>query len=153
MSQHRKDFIKRQSDKKWFVRIGHLWGLQVGGQGGAVPWKLTGLQFIIKGKMGRGRRTSLTFLSRRPVFIISSSSRLSTGVFPSASSWVHKWLFFMCAESMSSGSLNCWAHWAGCGLMPPLFHCLGACLVLLLHGFVAKRACLVFVVKQTCFLE
>ena len=45
------------------------------------PENLLGYSFIIKGKMGRGRRTSLTFLSRRDIFIISSSSRLSSGVF------------------------------------------------------------------------
>ena len=27
--------------------------------------------------------------------------------------------------------------------MPPLFYCFGACLMLLLHGFVAKQTCLV----------
>ena len=29
------------------------------------------------------------------------------------------------------------------GLIPPLFYCLGACLVLLLHGFVANQTCLI----------
>ena len=28
--------------------------------------------------------------------------------------------------------------------MPPLLYCLGACLVFLLYGFVAKQTCLVF---------
>ena len=30
-------------DKNWFIRIGCLWGLPVGGQEGAMPWKLNGL--------------------------------------------------------------------------------------------------------------
>ena len=41
---------------------------------------LLGYNFIIKGKVGRGRRTSLSFLSRCHASIISSS-RLSRGVF------------------------------------------------------------------------
>ena len=68
--------------------------------------ELSGLQFYkIKGKVGRERRPYL--LSRHHVFIISSSSRLSRGVFfvPVWSSCVHK-LFYLCAESMSYGSLN-----------------------------------------------
>ena len=36
--------------------------------------------FIIKGEVGKGRRTSLSFLSRCQVFIINSFSRLSRGV-------------------------------------------------------------------------
>ena len=42
---------------------------------------LVGYSFIIKGKTERGRRPSLSFLSRHPVFIISSSSRLSRRIF------------------------------------------------------------------------
>ena len=33
------------------------------------------------------------------------------------------------------------------GLIPQLFYCLGACLMLLLYGFVAKQACLVLFSK------
>ena len=42
---------------------------------------LLGYSFIIKGKVERGRRTSLSFLSRCHASIISSSSRLGRGVF------------------------------------------------------------------------
>ena len=43
---------------------------------------LVGYSFIIKGKMGRGKRLpSSSFLSRHHTFIISSSSRLGRGVF------------------------------------------------------------------------
>ena len=65
----------------------------------------------------------------------------------------HKLLFFMCAESLSSGPLTYRAHWAGCGLMPPLFHCLGAGLRLLFQGFVAKQTCLVLWLSKPTFLS
>ena len=45
------------------------------------PQNLLGYSFIIKGKVERGRRTSLSFLHRRPISIISFSSRLNKGVF------------------------------------------------------------------------
>ena len=54
----------------------------MGGGEGAGPRELSGLQFIIKGKVGRGRRPpSSSFLSRRHASIISSSSGLGRGVF------------------------------------------------------------------------
>ena len=37
--------------------------------------------------------------------------------------------------------------------MPPLFYCLGACLMLLLHGFVAKQACLALWLRKLAFLS
>ena len=45
------------------------------------PKNLVGYSFIIKGKAEKGRRPSLSFLSRRPGFIISSSSKLSRRIF------------------------------------------------------------------------
>ena len=48
---------------------------------GSQPENLLGYRFIIKGKVGRGRRTSLSFVSRRHASIINSSSWLSRGVF------------------------------------------------------------------------
>ena len=63
-------------DKKWFIRIGCLWGLQTGRREMLRPENLPDHSFIIKGKVGRGRRT-LSFLSRRHASIISSSSRWS----------------------------------------------------------------------------
>ena len=37
--------------------------------------------------------------------------------------------------------------------MPPLFYCLGACLVLLLYGFVANQACLVLWLSKPALLN
>ena len=51
-------------DETWFIRIGRLWGLQVGGQEKLSPENLLGCSFIIKGKVGMPGRTSLSFLSR-----------------------------------------------------------------------------------------
>ena len=39
------------------------------------------------------------------------------------------------------------------GLLPPLFYCLGACLMLLSHGFVAKQACLALWLSNSAFLN
>ena len=103
-------------DKKWFIRIGCLWGLQAGRREMPHPRNLLGYSFIIKGKVGRGRRTSLPFLSRCHASITSSSSTLDKGVFLCLHGRVHKLLFSsVCAESMSQGSLNYWAHCPGCG--------------------------------------
>ena len=41
-------------DKKWFIRIEHLWGFQVGGQCPLALQSLLGYSFIIKGKVGGG---------------------------------------------------------------------------------------------------
>ena len=77
MSQHREEFIKSNVvDKKWFIRIGCLWGLQVGGWEMLHPKNLVGYNFIIRGEVERGRRASFSFLSRHHVSIISSSPRL-----------------------------------------------------------------------------
>ena len=82
MSQCREEFSNSKVvDKKWFIRIGRLWGLQAGGQEMPWPKNLLGYSFIIKGKVERGRRTSLSFLSRCHASIIGSSSRLGRGVF------------------------------------------------------------------------
>jgi len=40
------------------------------------PENLLGYSFIIEGKVGRSRRTPLSFLSKLDFFITSSSSRL-----------------------------------------------------------------------------
>ena len=87
------------------------------GKGVLCPENLLGYSFIIKGKMGRGRRASLTFLSRRPVFIISSSSRLSTGVFPfSVKLGPQMIVFYVCREhvlriiNLLSSLGRMWSH-------------------------------------------
>ena len=48
--------------KKWFIRLGHLWCLQVGRREDAVPWELSGLQFYYQRKSGEGEKT-LSFLT------------------------------------------------------------------------------------------
>ena len=67
------------------------------------PTPVVGYSFIIKGEVGRGRRSSLSFLSRYHVSIINCSSRLGKGGFSlhSQTRSVHKLLLFMCAKSMS----------------------------------------------------
>ena len=42
---------------------------------------LLGYNFTVKGKVRRGRRTSLSLLTRRCASVISSSSRSSRGIF------------------------------------------------------------------------
>ena len=39
------------------------------------------------------------------------------------------------------------------GLIPPLFYCLGSCLVFLLHSFNAKQACLILWLSKPAFLS
>jgi len=79
-----------------------------------------------------------------------SSVEQESFLVPIWSSWVHR-LLFMCAESMSLGSLAYWAHAQDVGLMPPLFHNLGTCLMFF-SWFCCSASLLGFVVKQTRFL-
>ena len=56
MSQCREEFNKNKVvDKKWFIRIGCLWGLQAGGQEMPWPKNLLGYSFIIKAKWRGGK--------------------------------------------------------------------------------------------------
>ena len=64
-SVQRRIHGEQSGDEKWFIRIGRSWGLQVGGREKLSPKNLHGYSFIIKGKVGMPRRTSLSFLSRR----------------------------------------------------------------------------------------
>ena len=63
----------------------------------ATPGNSLGYSFIIKGKVGRGRRTSLSFVSRCHASIISSSSRLSRDVF----------LFLHCQTRSTNHCFSC----------------------------------------------
>ena len=83
MSPHRKNLVRgKVMDKKGFIRIGHLWGLQEASKRVPHPENLVGYSFIIKGKVRRGERPlSSSFLSRCQISIISSSSSLGRGVF------------------------------------------------------------------------
>ena len=64
------------------------------------PENLLGYSFIIEGKVGRSRRTPLSFLSKLDFFITSSSSRLGRGVFLSLDGQARSTdgCFFMCRE-------------------------------------------------------
>ena len=105
MSQCKEFGKSKMIGKKWFITIGYLWGFQAGGWEMACPGNLLGYSFIfyiIKGKVGRRRGPSLSFLSRCHVFIISSSSRLGRGVFLSLRGQARSTNYcFLCAESMS----------------------------------------------------
>ena len=102
------------------------------------PKNLTDYSFIIKVKVRRGWR-SLSFLSHAS--IISSSSRLSRGVFLSLCGQARSANdhFLMCAENMSQGSLTYCTHWAGRRSHAAVVLSFGACLMLLLHGFVLSK--------------
>ena len=82
-SQRRKNSVRgKVIDKKWFIRMGRLWGLPAGRWEGAIPRELSGLQFYNQRKVGRGKRPlSASFLSRHQTSIISFSSRVGRGVF------------------------------------------------------------------------
>ena len=105
------------SGKKWFIRIGHLWGLQAGEWVMLHPENLLGYSYIIKGKMQRGRRVSLSFLTRCHASIINSFSRLSRGVFLSLLGQASSTNYCcMCVQrACCRESLTFWAHWAVCG--------------------------------------
>ena len=62
MSQHREEFSKSNVvDKKWFIRIGGLWGLQVGGWEMPHPRNFVGYNFIIR-RSEEGEKTFFFFL-------------------------------------------------------------------------------------------
>ena len=60
MSKHRKNSVRcKVIDKKWFIRIVHLWGLQVGRWALHCPGYIVGYNFIIKGRVERGEKDHL----------------------------------------------------------------------------------------------
>lgn len=63
---------------------------------------LVGYSFIIEGKVGKERRPSLSSLSRRHIFIISSFSMLSRGVFSlrGQAKSTNYWFIHMCRENV-----------------------------------------------------
>ena len=132
--------------KGWFIRIGCLWGLQVGRGEGTTPQNLVDYSFIIKGKWGGGKDhllphswVDITLPPSAPSHVewgsfvfpnLSSQdchstmekwfqSGLSTMVFHFEMSPLHKLLFLMCAENMLYGPLTHWTHWAGYGSHAP----------------------------------
>ena len=138
----------RVVDKKWCIRMAHWWGLQ------ADWWNLLGYSFIIKGTVEQ-RRRPLSFLSRHHASIISSSSRLGREIslFLHGQARSTNYCFFNVCRECVLGSLTCWAHGQHVGLIPPMFYCFGAYLMLLSHGFVAKQACMVLWLSKPDFLS
>ena len=112
---------------------------------------LRGYNFTIKGKVERGRTTSLSFLHRRHVSIISFSPRLNKGVFLSlygqASSTNNCFLCVQRAHPNLLGSMG--RMWVSChhsftvGRMSCAF----------VIWFCCKARLLGFAVKQNCILE
>ena len=81
MSQCREEFNESKVIRSDLLGQDSYEAYKWAGQRMLYPENLLGYSFIIKGKMGRGRRTSSSFLSRHHASIISSSSRLSQGIF------------------------------------------------------------------------
>ena len=97
---------------------------------------------------------SLSLLSRGHASVISSSPRVGKGVFLSlrvklGSQTVD---FYVCAEHVLV-VINFLSSLGRTELIPPLFYCLGAHLMLLLHGFVAKQTSLVLWLSKPAFLS
>ena len=97
---------------------------------------------------------SLSLLSRGHASVISSSPRVGKGVFLSlrvklGSQTVD---FYVCAEHVLV-VINFLSSLGRTELIPPLFYCLGACLVLLPPGFVPKQACLLLWLSKAAFLS
>ena len=88
------------------------------------PQNLLGYSFIIKGNLERRRRTSLSFLHKCHVSIISFSSRLNKGVFLSLYGQASPTniVSYVCREHVLTYELT----GQDVGFMPPLFYCLGA---------------------------
>ena len=103
------------------------------------PENLLVYHFIIKGKVGRGRRPSLSFLSRHHASVISSSSRLTRGVLLSLHGEVRSTDYcFLCVQRV----------------YPNLLSSLGKVWVSFYHCFIVLGLVLCFcsVVKQACFV-
>ena len=142
-------------DKKRFIRTGHLWGLQVGGQEMPPVENLLVYSFIIKGEVGKGRRTSLSFLSRCHASIISSFSRLRRGVFLSLLGQASSTNYCcLCVQrACCRESLIFWAHWAVCESHATIISLFWGTSHASAAWFCCWANMLGFVVKQTCFLE
>ena len=140
MSQCRNNSARgKVIDKNWFIRIGCLWDLQAGRQEVAAPQELTGLQ-LYNQKVRRRRRRLLR----------NSWVEVMLPSFVPPPAWAGEFscpymvklgpqiiVFYVCTEHV----LTYWVHWSGCGAHATTVFLFGACLLLLLHGFVAKQAC------------
>ena len=105
----------KQSDRlrSDFFRIGFFWSLQVGKWEMPCSENLWNYSFTIKGKAGRERRPSLSFLSRCHASIISSSSRLSKGVFLSLHGQARLPWWFSSKESTCQSRRRGFDLWVG----------------------------------------
>ena len=111
---------------------------------------LLGYSFIIRGKVGRGKRPSLSFLNGRHASIISSSSRLGRGVFLSLHGKARSTnycLLLICAQrarlDLLSSLSRMWVSHHHCFIVWGLAYApiaLSCCQTSLL-GFVAKQTC------------
>ena len=130
--------------------LGHLRSLHTVAERMPCPENLVGHIFIIKGREGRGRGPSLSFLIRCHVSIISFSSRLGRGVFLSLHSQARSTNCFLCVQRVCPNLLSSLRRmWASCYhwfLFGGMSHTPVAC-----YCFYASL--LGFVVKQTCFPE
>ena len=138
--------------KKWFVRIGCSWGLQVGRQESAMPWELSALQFYNQGKSGEGK-TSFVFLEWCHASIISSFTRLSRGVFLSLrcqARCINCLLFSSVQRACPSWLRSLGKMQGSCRHRVIVW---GHVSCFLLHGFVAKRAYLVLKLRKPDFLS
>ena len=64
-----------------------------------------------------------------------------------------QFFFYVCREHVFEVNYLPELTRQGVGLMSPLFYCLGARLILLLRGFVAKQACLGLWLSKPTFLS
>ena len=71
---------------------------------------------------------------------------------PTWSSQVHKFIVFYVYREHFLGIINLLSSLSRIWVIPSLFYCFGACLMLLFHGFVAKQACLVLWLSKPVFL-
>ena len=145
-----KEFSERQSDKKLFIRIGHLRGLHTVAERMSCPENLVGHMFIIKGREGRGRGPSLSFSIRCHVSIISFSSRLGRGVFLSLHGQARSTDCFLCVQTACPNLLSSlrrtWVSSIIVFLFGGMSHTSVAC-------FCCYASLLGFVVKQCAFLS
>ena len=153
MSQCRKNSVRGQVIDKWFIRLGTLVRLIGRRARGCHLENLLGYRFIIRGKVGRGKRPSLLFLNGRHASVISSSSRLGREVFlflcGKARSANYCFLLICvqraCLDLLSSPS-RMWVSYYHC------FIVWGMSLASLAL-FCCQTSLLDFVVKHTCFPE
>ena len=175
MSQLTKISVRgKVIDKNWFIRIGPLWGLQEASKRVPHPENLVGYSFIIKGKVRRGKDhflphswVDVKFPSSVPPPVWAGESSCLCVVKPRLSwhygkiisglstmrsfhfemSPFYKLLFLCLCVPRACLELT----GQNLGLTPPLFYCLRARLMLLLHGFIVRQVCWVLWLSKPAF--